>query len=140
MKNAETDKNAWKALNKRNTVRLLVWTAGWTATVALSTFGPKFLWPSNAPLTLISILINVGFGYGMILANIAHLKGLDEMQQKIQLNAMGITLGAVLVGGIAYSTMDQTNVISSDAEIGFLVLFMGITYIGATIVGRIRYQ
>lgn len=140
MNDTTTQKDSWKSRTRKTAIRLMVWTAAWTASVALSTFGPKFFWDYNTLLTALSIAINLGAGYGMIMANKEHLKSQDEMQQKIQLDAMAVTLGAVLVVGIAYSTMDQTNLISSDAEIGVLILFMGITYIISTIVGRIRYR
>ena len=76
----------------------------------------------------------------MIVANKNHLKGLDEMQQKIQLDAMAISLGVGIVCGISYSLLDQTNLISYDAEISHLIILMSLTYMAGTIIGRIRYQ
>ena len=76
----------------------------------------------------------------MIVANKNHLKGLDEMQQKIQLDAMAISLGVGIVCGISYSLLDQTNLISYDAEISHLIILMGLTYSAGTIIGRNRYQ
>ena len=46
---------------------------------------------------------------------------------------MGITLGVVLVAGIAYSALDATNLIPFDAEIGLLVALMGLTYFAALV-------
>lgn len=122
------------------TVQLILWTLGWVLTVALATFGPKFIWAHNKALTTIALLINIGAGVGMILANKNHLSSCDELQQKIQLEAMGITLGATLVGGIVFTIMDQSNLISGDAEIGFLIMFMGIIYVISTVLGKLRYS
>jgi len=131
--------STFSARTKKNTKVLGYWSVAWVLTAALSTFGPIFLWSYGTLLTILAIILNVGMGIAMILANKVYLKGSDEMQQKIQLDAMAVTLGAVLVGGIAYSTMDQTNLISGNAEIGFLIMFMGITYIISMLIGRVRY-
>ena len=132
-------KNGYARKTKKNTLQLMVWTIAWVLTVALSTFGPKFFWDYQKTLSALAVVLNVGVGLGMILANKVFLKESDEMQQKIQLDAMAISLGTTLVGGIAYSTMDQVNLISGDAEIGFLIMLMGITYMLSIMIGRKRY-
>ena len=76
----------------------------------------------------------------MILANKRHLNGLDEMQRKIQLEAMALSLGVGVVGGLSYSMLDVTNVISYDAEISHLVILIGLTYLAGTITGQFRYR
>jgi len=76
----------------------------------------------------------------MIMANKRHLNGLDEMHQKIQLEAMALSLGVGLVLGLAYSNLDVTNIIESDAEISHLVIVMGLTYLGGVIAGLKRYR
>ena len=63
----------------------------------------------------------------MIIANRDHLKSLDELQQKVQLEAMSITLGVGLIAGLAYSNLDTSNVVPFDAEISHLVIGMGLT-------------
>ena len=131
--------NNWTLQSKRNTRRLMIWTFSWTLSVALATFGPMFIW-GNSTITVLVILLNIGLGVGMILANKIYLKGLDEMQQRIQLEAMAISLGVGLVGGIAYTLLDITNLISQDAEISFLIILMGITYMLGIVVGQIRYR
>jgi hypothetical protein len=91
-------------------------------------------------LTALAILLNVGIGFGMILANKNSLRGLDELQQKIQLEAMALSLGVGLVVGLGYSIMDTSNLISFDAEISHLVILMGLTYGAGIFVGRRKYQ
>ena len=76
----------------------------------------------------------------MIWANKEHLKSLDEMQQRIQLEAMGIALGVGLVVGMAYSNLDISNVISSDAEISYLVIIVALTYLASVFIGTRKYR
>jgi hypothetical protein len=54
---------------------------------------------------------------GMILANRRLRLGLDELQQKIQLNAMGLSLGVGFIVGLSDSNLDITNLITGHADI-----------------------
>lgn len=136
----QKNKIDWTTRTKENTIRLAYWTVAWTVSMAIATFGHKFLWDSDSLLSIIAILFNLIIGFGMIVANKNHLKGLDEMQQKIQLEAMALSLGVGIVCGLSYSLLDQTNLISYDAEISHLVILMGLTYLAGVIIGRIRYR
>ena len=139
MNNMKDGSNDWSANTVRNTVRLGYWTGAWVLTMALANFGPIAIWQSNKLATLIAVLVNLGIGFGMIVANKRHLQGLDEMHQKIQLEAMAITLGVGLVVGLAYSNLDVTNLIAFDAEISHLVILMGLTYMTGVFAGLKRY-
>jgi hypothetical protein len=108
--------------------------------MALATFGPKLLWQGNSLLTTIGILLNLAVGIGVIIANKRHLSSLDELQRKIQLEAMGLTLGVAVVFGLSYSLLDTTNLVSYDAEISHLVILIGLTYLAGTIIGSRRYR
>lgn len=131
---------SWQQQNKSNTTTLKFWTALWVLSMALTNFGPRFIWDFNMTLTVIAVLLNFSLGLKMVVANINHIKGLDEMQQRIQLNSMGITLGLSLVAGLTYSNLDVLNLISFHAEISHLVIFMGLTYLTATFIGNRKYR
>lgn len=137
---SENATTTWQQKNKNTTAKLSMWTAFWVLSMALTNFGPRFIWDFNLTLTIIAILLNLALGLKMVVVNIAHLKGLDEMQQRIQLNAMGITLGISLVVGLTYSNLDVVNLISFHAEISHLVIFMGLTYLTATYIGNRSYR
>lgn len=130
----------WKNQTKKNTLNLAFWTIAWTLSMALATFGPIFIWESESVFTIIGIIINALLGVGMIRANIRHLDGLDDLQKKIQLEGMAIALGVGIVGGLSYTLLDTTNTISQDAEISFLVIFIGLTYIISVLIGQKRYK
>ncbi len=140
MNDIKTDSNDWAANTVRNTARLGYWTGAWVLTMAVANFGPEFIWQSNEWLTILAILINLGVGFGMIVANKRHLKGLDEMHQKIQLEAMALSLGVGLVVGLGYSNLDVTNIIAFDAEISHMVILMGLTYAAGVFAGVRKYR
>lgn len=128
-----------KEERKKRTLQLAFWTWTWVITLAMATFGPKILWAENNLLTALAIGINLANGIGMILANRKLFNHYDELERKIHLESMAFTLGASVVVGLSYSLIDQTNLISADAEIGFLVMFIGITYMLALLINRKRY-
>jgi len=140
MSKLKTDSSDWAASTVRNTIHLGYWTGAWVLTMAVANFGPIAVWDSNKLVTLIAILVNLVIGFGMIMANKRHLKGLDEMHQKIQLEAMALSLGVGLVAGLAYSNLDVSNLIAFDAEISHLVILMGLTYMIGVFAGLKRYR
>jgi hypothetical protein len=125
--------------SKKEILKLAGWTWSWVASLAFATFGPKFIWDDHQLLTILAVVTNFGNGIAMIIANRNFFNSLDELQRKMQLEALGITLGLAVIVGITYSLLDSTNLISSDAEIGFLVGFIGITYFISLLNIRRRY-
>lgn len=140
MDRSNTNPGDWSSRTRKTTIQLAFWTGGWVLTIAAAAFGPEFLWGSNDLINILVILLNLAIGAGMIIANVKHLMVVDEMMQKVQLEAMGISLGVAIVGGIGYSMLDATNVIPYDAEIGFLIMLIGVTYLISVFVNIRRYK
>lgn len=140
MSNNKPASEGWRTNLRRQTVRLAYWTLAWLVTMAIAAFGPRLLWSEDGVLTLVAIGVNLLTGCGMIWANKEHLQSLDELQQRIQLEAMGIALGVGLVVGLAYSNLDINNVISADAEISVLVILVALTYLASVFVGTRKYR
>lgn len=139
MNKSKINKGEWKTQTRKTTVSLAKWTVAWVVTMALATFGSLSLWDSTF-LTLSAILFNFAIGIGMIISNIRHLKTTDEMMQKVQLEAMGISLGVGIVGGLSYSLLDTTNLITFNAEISHVVMLFALAYLVAIFIGMKRLQ
>lgn len=140
MNNPNTKSDNWAAKNTKNTLVVFYWTLAWILTTALVKFGTEYIWQSNKLFTGLVILFNVIIGFGMVLAVKRYLVGLDEMQQKIQMDAMALSLGVGLVVGLGYSSMGQTGLISFDAEISHMIMLMSLTYIAGIIAGLRKYR
>lgn len=139
MADSEPALGGWNARMTGSVIRLATWTGAWLVTMALATFGPGSLWNAEW-LTLLAILINLSIGLAMIGANVAYLRVIDEMMQRVQLEAMGLALGIGVVVGLSYALLDGTGLISSDAEIGHVILLIGITYLTSVILGVRKYR
>jgi len=129
-----------KKKTRKKTVSLAIWTLLWVLSVALAAFGHELFWGSNNLINTLVILLNFGIGIGMIIANIKHLRELDEMLQKVHLESMGISLGLAVVGGISYSMLDATNVIPFDAEIAGVIVLIGLSYLVSLLINLRRYK
>lgn len=108
--------------------------------MALASYGPLLLWDATSILTPISIGLTLATGLMMILMNKNLFDTMDELQKKMQLQATAITLILVMVVGLSYSLLDVHNLIQGDAEISFLVMFMGVTYLTSIGIITLRYR
>ncbi len=140
MNKLKTDSGNWAASGLRNSVRLMFWCAAWVASMALAAFGPRLMWNFDTLLTTLFVLINLGIGFGMIVATKRYLKGLDEMHQKIFLDAAVLTLGVGLVCGNSYELLEDIRLITFQPEISHLILLMCLTFLTAMIVGHRKYR
>jgi len=125
---------------RTSTIRLAQWTGAWLAATALMAFGPKFLWNKALVFTLLVVGLDVAVGVGMILSNKNYLAELDELQRKVQLNSMAITLGVGLIAGVPLAVMDSYHVLPFHADISSLLILMSLTFGASNLYGTRRYR
>ena len=123
----------------KNTIRFLCWTLAWSMTMVLADKAILYEWHSSDLISVIAIVLNAGIGIGMILSYLRHLKYMDELQRKIQLDALAIAMGVALVGSFSYSLMVTAKFIT-DAEVSDIILLMTFTFVVSVIVGHLRYR
>ena len=140
MKKLKTETSDWAASNSQNITRLRYWIVAWIAASALVAFGPGFLWNYNTSLTIAGVLLTLGIGFGMIFANKTYLHGMDELHQKIFLDAGALTLGVGLVCGLSYEMLEDIKLIPFEPEISHLVMLMCLTFLAGLINGQRKYQ
>ena len=124
---------------KKQTKILMAWTFAWVASLAFLSGGVNYLWDSLL-ITKIGLLINLAIGVGMIIANKNLFNHYDELQKKIQLEAMALTLGLAVVVGIVYEVSFDFGVINSEPEGEYIVIFISICYIVSTLLNSLRYK
>lgn len=140
MNQLTSPKNGYESRTRTNVLQLFLWNGAWGAATALMAFGPKFLWNKASVFTLLAVCLDVAVGVGMILANKKYIAELDELQRKVQLNSMGITLGVALIVGVPLSVMDAYDVIPFHADIAYLLILMSLTFAVSNLYGTRRYR
>jgi hypothetical protein len=118
---------------------MLAWTLAWVASLAFLTGAENSLW-DNIIFTQIGLIINLAIGIGMIIANKNLFKTYDELQKKIQFEAMAITLGLAVVVGLVYEVSFDFGVIDKEPEFEYLMLFISFSYIASNIINARRYR
>lgn len=140
MNKSKAGPNNWAESNQRNSIRLMLWSAAWVASIALAAFGPKMIWNFNTSLTISGVIINLVFGFGMIMATKRHLSGLDEMHQKIFLDASVLALGVGIVCGNSYELLEDIRLIPFEPEVSHLIILMCLTFLIGVVVGHRKYR
>ena len=127
-----------KKLNKSTKISM-AWVFAWVASTAFLSYGVNFLW-DNLLITKIGLVINLAIGVGMIIANKNLFKHYDELEKKIQFEAMAITLGLTVVVGLVYEISFDFGVIDSEPEFEYLVFFICFSYLASNIISATRYK
>jgi hypothetical protein len=140
MNQVKAGEKGYESRIRTSTIRLALWTCAWLAATALMAFGPNFVWNKAPVFTLLAIGLDVAVGIGMILANKKYLEELDELQRKVQLNALAVALGVGLIAGIPYSMMDAYDVIPFKPHISHLLMLMSLTYFVSCLYGSKQYR
>jgi hypothetical protein len=140
MNQLKSTESGYQSRIRANVRRLAYWNGAWVAATALMAFGPKFLWNRALGFTLLAVGLDIAVGVGMILSTKRHVMELDELQRKVYLNALGITVGVALIAGIPFSVMDTYHVIPFKADIAHLVILMGLTFFVSFVYGTRRYR
>ena len=124
---------------KKHTKIMLAWTLALVVSLAFLSYGANFLW-DNLLITKIGLLINLAIGVGMIIANKNLFNHYDELQKKIQFEAMALTLGLAVVVGTVYEVSFDFGVIDLEPEFEYLVVFICFSYITSIIINSRRYK
>ncbi|WP_340679621.1 hypothetical protein [Paraglaciecola sp.] len=119
---------------------LALWTLGWLASTVLLRYGTEYIWDYLPIYSIIALILHLLFGAAMIVVNIKYLSQLDELQRKITMDAMGITLGVGLIAGIAYEQLEDIKLIAFEPSISHLIMIMAITYVVSILIGNRKYK
>ena len=119
---------SFKELQHKSTKKLAFWTLIWVFSTALATFGPEFIW-SDPLFSYMGVALFLITGGAMIWANRKHLLNQDELQRRMHLEAMSITLGVAVVLGLGLSILDQQDLLFGfKLDFAFITIIIGITY------------
>ncbi len=127
----------------RRTRQLALWTLAWLASVVLAGLGPQFLWNSRQPAaSWIAVAFSILIGLAWIVAYTRFLQALDDLQRKIMLDALAITLGVGWVVGMGFFMAQTAGLVAIDlstAVLGMTVL-LSVAYVAAALAGKLRYR
>jgi formate hydrogenlyase subunit 3/multisubunit Na+/H+ antiporter MnhD subunit len=132
--------NGYQSRVWTSNIRLVCWNGASVVTCAVMKFGPRFLWNKALMFTLLAIGLNLCVGVGVILANKRRLAELDELQRKVYLNALAITVGVALIVGVPCTVIGACYVIPFQADIPHLLVIMCLAFSVSFLYGTWRYR
>lgn len=138
----EHDEAASYRDSNSKTFQFVLWTLAWLATLAAARFGPELLWDTRAQpaASWAVVAVNVLVGIVWIVAFARFLRALDDLWRKIMQDALAVTLGVGWVVGFGYFVADAAGLVPADLNIALFPVLLGVSYVIAVVVGRIRYR
>ena len=118
-----------------------IWMLGWALTLIGATAVAEFAEDSDyfVMAMMLSIALHIAVTVGMILKYKHLLSLLDELEKKIQFDALALSVGVALGGCSVYSILENANFVDR-VEINVIIMLIAFTYSIALIAGRIRYR
>ena len=131
---------SFKQKQFNNTKKLAFWTVIWVLATALATFGPEFIW-KNSLFTYAGVGLFLITGAAMIWANRKYLMDQDELQRRMHLEAMSITLGVAVVLGLGLSILDQQDLLFGfDLDFAFITIIISVSYMLSLLINLRRFK
>ena len=135
----QSDTNDYDSRSIRDNLVLVAWIFLWMASLTVSDKAALYGWWSNSWLTTLSIAVNVTLGIVMMVYFMRMLRNMDDLQRKIQLDALSMALGISMVGAAAYSLMVTWGIIL-DEEVSDIFMLMCVSYAVSVMIGAVRYR
>lgn len=139
MNTATTERSDYDRRAIRDNLVFVGWMFLWMASLVVSDKAALHGWWSAEWITWLSVAVTTGLGLWVIFRYLRLLRGMDELQRRIQLNALAIGLGVSLVGAVTYSLLVTWGYIV-DEEVTDLIVLMCVSYSVAVIAGTVRYR
>lgn len=123
----------------KNANRVNLWAIAWALTLLIITVATKQGWLNNNVLIASAFIVHSAIGLKMVFAYKHHLKELDEMERKIQLDALAMSVGSAIICFSSYSILAKADIVPPLAP-NYLIILIALTYIVGIFVGRVRYS
>lgn len=129
--------NGLPARDIRNAHKVNLFALLWALSLFISSLLSEYL-STNLLVIAAAFIVHTGIGISMVFAYRRFLIELDEMEKKIQLDALALSVGVTIISFSSYSILDKNGILP-ELSSAYLIMLMALTYIVGIITGRIRY-
>jgi hypothetical protein len=123
----------------KNSKSIMLWAFLWAASLAGIKLISSYDWYTEIYVTILVFTIHSGLGIKMIIVYKKFFRELDEMERKIQLDALAMSVGVTVASFTSLSILAKADIIGSVSP-AHLIMIMMLTYSIGLIIGRVRYQ
>ncbi|HCH24542.1 MAG TPA: hypothetical protein DE179_09645 [Oceanospirillaceae bacterium] len=121
----------------KNANRVDLWAVVWALSMIFSSVLIESGWLTNPYLVVAASLFVLGVGIRVALAYKYLLLTLDEMERKIQYDALALAVGVSIVGFSGYAVLEHAELVPT-LQSFVVVSGLAVTYAIGLIIGRIR--
>jgi Na+/glutamate symporter len=119
---------------------VLLWSLVWMISWVGVTLALKRGWLASGAPGIVAALVSASLGLGTALAYRRFLNEADEVQRKIELEALALGFGVGLVGGFAYWLLERSGAVpTSKSDLLYVLAATCFTYSAGVLLGRRRY-
>ena len=123
---------------QRNQIVVVGWLFLWQLAFLLATVALRKAWVPAGPVAILVAILPTLLGVAMLFAYKRFLRRSDELQRKIQLDALAFGFGSGLVAAVAYQLLERAGA-GFGAEVADLAAFMMVAYAIGVLLGTRRY-
>ena len=132
-------KSEYDVRSIRDNLVMVLWVFIWMASLVVADKAQLYGWWEDGWVTWLAVAVNVFLGLVMMVSFMRLLRGMDDLQRKIQLDALALALGISLVACAAYSLLVTWGYII-DEEVTDIFMIMCVSYSLSVLVGTWRYR
>jgi hypothetical protein len=127
------------AVDIKNAIIVNFWLLAWVVSLGVISYFSELNWYSATWIKITGFVINCLIGVGMIFAFKQFVSKADELERKIQLEALALSVGVTLVFFSSYSIL-QISFEIADLSPSYLIVAMSLGYAIGLIMGRKRFR
>ena len=127
------------AVDIKNSIIVNFWCLAWAVSLLAITYFSESDWYSATWITMTGFIIHCLIGLGMISAFKRFVSKADELERKIQLEALALSVGVTIVFFSGYTILEKTLEIP-ELSTAYLIVVMSLGYAIGLIIGRMRFR
>lgn len=126
--------------NCRNQRRVVLWSLVWMSSWVAVTLALTSGWLASGAPGIVAAVVSSSLGIGTVLAYRRFLKEADEVQRRIELEALAMAFGVGVVGGFAYWLLERSGAVPiAKTDLLYVLAGMCLTYSAGVLLGKRRY-
>ncbi|WP_133407837.1 hypothetical protein [Parashewanella tropica] len=122
----------------RNANIVNLWGFAWALSFWLVIAAIDNQWITSTFSIVVALVSNAAIGLTMVVSYKRMLNALDEMEKKIQLDALAISVGMVIIVFAAGSILEKAQLIE-ELKTSYIMITISLSYVVSLIAGRVRY-
>ena len=116
-----------------------LWAFAWASSLLLVSFLSEYEWYAATWIISLGFIFHTGIGIKMIFAFKQFINQADELEKKIQLDALALSVGITIIVFSSYSILEKSANVPALTP-AYLIVTISVAYIVGIIAGRRHFR